>query len=297
MTPLDLFQQALKYSASTVFVKPDKKDVYFTPLNILLIAGSECGKTRLLTQISCKKAYKTMDLSPKVIINSIIPKLLSKEIGFLVIPDMIQLLGHKKTTTGSTMGFINALIEEGIKDSDFFGLEFHLINTIKAGLLTAITSEEFKENAVKWNNIGFLHRILPISYDYTESTVNNIHKIISNGLLNEINEITIKTKDGEPKPISIPERYSSDIMLMSLKVADRFKDMTIRTYIGSKDRNAIKVKFDVKGFRIHDRLRQLARAICFIDSKQKRKEVNSDDIIKLREISEVFNFPNTKMKI
>lgn len=296
MIDTNLFKDALKYSIATAFVKPDNDEVYYCPVNILLIAGAECGKTRLLNQILCKKTYKTLDLSPKIIINSIIPKISSKEIAFLIIPDMIQLLGHKKTTTGSTIGFLNALIEEGIKDSDFYGLDFHLNEHAKAGLITAITTEEFYENIIKWNNIGFLHRILPISYDYSDVTVNKIHATISNGeLFKEINQIEFKKDD--PKPITIPQKYSADINLLANQITSRFKELTIRTYKGSKDKNSHKVTFDVKGFRIHDRLRQLARAICFLDSKGKRKEVNSEDILKLTEISQAFNFPNTKIKI
>lgn len=290
------FTELLKYSIASGFVRPSERNAYYTPINIMLIAGAECGKTRLLMQFSCKKAYKTLDLSPKIISNSLIPKLEKKEISFLIIPDLIQMLGHKKSTVDSTVGFLNAIIEEGVKDNDFYGQEFHLKTKVNVGLITAITTIEFYQNIYKWNSIGFLHRILPVSYDYTESTVNSIHKVISDGrLFDEINDI--KMKNGQKASIKIPKEVSDDIMNIMYRVKDRFSGLKIKTYKGSKNKNQYELKFDIKGFRLHDRLRQLARAICWLDSKGKRKEVNSTDIIKLRELSNMLNFPNTKINI
>lgn len=296
MTPQEKFKNMIKYSIATAFVKPDKKNIMFSPVNLLLIASAECGKTRLLNQIKCVKTYTTLDLSPKIITSKIVPLLEKQEIAFLVIPDMIQMMGHKKTTSGSTIGFLNALIEEGIKDSDFYGLEFHLKKPVSAGLITAITTEEFYDNILKWNNIGFLHRILPISYDYSETTVQDIHNIISSGeLFKEINEINVKKN--KPVSIDIPKLIGSEIQILVYKIVDRFKELRVKTYKGGKNRNPKEVYFDIKGFRLHDRLRQIIRAICFIDSKGKRKIVNADDFLKLRDISEILNFPNTKLKI
>lgn len=288
------FTELLKYSIASGFVKPSERGAYYTPINIMLIAGAECGKTRLLTQFSCKKAYKTLDLSPKIISNSLIPKLEKQEITFLIIPDLIQMLGHKKNTVDSTVGFLNAIIEEGVKDNDFYGQEFHLKTKVNVGLITAITTIEFYQNIYKWNSIGFLHRILPVSYDYTESTVNSIHAIISDGrLLDEINEI--KMKNGQKASIKIPKHFSEDIMQIMYRVRDRFSQLRIKTYKGSKTGHLHELKLDIKGFRLHDRLRQLARAICWLDSKGLRKEVNAGDINKLRELSEFLNFPNSKL--
>lgn len=295
-TSQNKFRNLLKYSIASAFVEPSEKHAYYTPVNLLLIAGAECGKTRLLMQFSCKKAYKTLDLSPKIISNSVIPKLERKEISFIVIPDLIQMLGHKKSTSDSTIGFLNALIEEGVKDNDFYGQEFHLKQKVNAGLITAITTIEFYQHIYKWNSIGFLHRILPVSYDYNEGTINDIHNIISSGeLFDDINEI--KLKNGKKAKIKIPKIYANDIMFLMYRIRDRFAQMSIKTYKGSKDRNKHELKFDIKGFRLHDRLRQLARAICWLDSKGKRKEVNADDLMRLREICEILNFPNTSFKI
>lgn len=292
MTPENLIKDIIKYSIATTFVKPASKNEKFSPVNILLIAPAECGKTRHLNQIFCKKTYKTLDISPKIITQTLIPRVQSGEISYFIIPDLIQMLGHKKTTKDSIIGFLNALIEEGVKDSDFFGLEFHLTEKIYAGLLTAVTTAKFYENVMDWNNIGFLHRILPITYDYSSVKVDEINGKIAYGqLTEEINKIALERKN--PEKIVIPKEFSNSINLIMEEIRARFQNFAIKTYKGSKSKNAYNVYLDIKGFRLHDRLRQLARAICFIESKGKRKEVNAQDIVKLRRISRMFNFPNT----
>ena len=290
------FKDILKYATASMFVKPKGKEE-FSPVNLLLIAPPECAKTRLLNEILCKKTLKTLDLSPKSIKEAILPRLESGETKFLIIPDLIQLLGHKKQTTGSTVGFLNALIEEGVKDNNFYGLEFHLSKVVNCGLLTAVTTDKFYENVYDFNSIGFLHRIIPVAYDYSYETIQKIQNDISSGtLFKDINEISTKTNN-KLFEVTIPNKYSVDILLLVNRLTDKLSKFKIRSSRGIGRNRTEDVYFDIKGFRLHIRLRQLARAICFIDGKGKRKEVNSDDIIKLYSISEVINLPNTKKVI
>ena len=285
------FKNLIKYSIASVFVEPYEKNGYYCPVNLLLIAPAECGKTRLLDGILCKKTYETLDLSPKVIQEKLIPKIQAGEISFLVIADLIQLLGHKKITSNTTIHFLNAIIEEGIQNNDFYGLEFHLDKKIDCGLLVGVTTEKFFENLKEWNAIGFLHRIIPISYNYSKETILKIHNEISSGeMFRDINKIDLGERKKRIK-IKIPKKYANDIQLIVMRIVNRFSNFKIKKRIGSKDEW---IYFDIKGFRLHDRLRQIARAICFLDSKGKRKEVNSSDILKLEGLEEIINLPNTQ---
>lgn len=286
------FKKIIKYVLATAFIEPMEKDAYYCPVNVLLIAPAECGKTRLLKGFWAKKTLECMDLSPKVITTTIVPKLESQEVRYLIIPDMIQILGHKRVTSGATIGFLNALIEEGVKDNNFYGLEFHLKNIVTCGLMTAITTDEFYSNLRKWNAIGFLHRFLPISYNYSNQTLKLIHDEISSGrMFREIEDLTnsLPNKDKKIK-ISIPRNFASDIQVLVYRITERFNKMFYM--YGNR-----KVYLDIKGFRLHDRLRQLTRAICYIESKGKRKEVNSEDIKILYSIENLINMPNSELLV
>ena len=288
------FKELIKYATASVFVKPYEKEGYYCPVNLALISPPECGKTRLLGGILCKKTYETMDLSPKNIKERVIPMVEKGEKGVLVITDLIGLLGHKKITSNSTIRFLNALIEEGVQNNDFYGMEFHLEKKVKCGLIFGVTNGEFKEKVYEWNKIGFLHRIIPISYDYSEAKINEIQGLIASGkLFNDINEIAIERN--KPTAIKIPDKYSADINILTQRVVERLRKFVIkRARISTKE---IDIYFDIKGFRLHDRLRQLARAIAFLDSKGKRKEVNSSDIEKLYSLEHLINFPNSKIMV
>ncbi len=284
------FKNLIKYSIATVFVEPYEKEAYYCPVNLLLIAPAECGKTRLLDGILCKKTYETLDLSPKVIKEKIIPKIEQGETSFLIIADLIQLLGHKKITSNTTIHFLNALMEEGVKDNDFYGLEFHLNKKINCGVLAGVTTTKFFENLKEWNAIGFLHRIVPVSYNYSRETIIKIHKEIASGeMFRDINNVDLERK--RKIKIKIPQRYADDIQLLVIRIVDRFSNFKIKKRSGTKDKW---IYFDIKGFRLHDRLRQIARAICFLDGKGKRKEVNASDIQKLYELEQIINLPNTE---
>lgn len=286
------FKNLMKYTIATAFVEPSEKGAYYCPANVLLIAPAECGKTRILKGIWAKKVLETMDLSSKLIAEKLVPQLESDEIRYIVIPDLIQLLGHKKTTAGSTIGFLNAVIEEGVKDNTFYGLEFHLKNTVNCGLLTAITTAEFYGNLRKWNAIGFLHRFLPVSYNYSEKTLREIHNEIASGkLFREVEDLSAKLPHKNKRvKVSIPKDFADDIQLLVYRIVERFNKM----YYMYGNR---KVFLDIKGFRLHDRLRQLARAICYIEGKGKRREVNSTDIKILYELEGLFNLPNSELVI
>jgi hypothetical protein len=274
-----------------MYARPFEKNSYFCPVNLLLIAPAECGKTRLLKGIFAKKTLELMDISPKLIVDKLIPQIEKKDVSTLIIPDLIQLVGHKKNTSDSTIAFLNALIEEGIKDSLFNGMEFHLKERVFCGLMTAITPSEFYLHLKKWNGIGFLHRLLPVSYDYCADTIRKIHDEIASGqMFYEIEKLNFNPKN--PIKIKIPHLLSGHIQLLVDETAKKLGQFVIKKQ-NSVTRKLYEIKFDIKGFRLHDRLRQIARAICLVDGKGRRKEVNVEDILKLKELCEIINLPNT----
>lgn len=284
------FLDLIKYSIGTMFVMPSEKNGYFCPVNLILIAPPECGKTKIIKNFKCRSCLELVDLSSKTLSNNVIPLLERGDIKFIIIPDMIQLIGHKIQTSQATIQLLNAIIEEGVKDSLFFGQEFHLKKSVNCGLITGVTTSKFFQNVKRWDSIGFIHRLLPITYDYSDSTIRKIHNEIAEGrLIEKRDKFDIARKN--PMKIKIPQGYAMKIVDLSLSLSLKLNTFHIRHRVESK---MVDMSLDIKGFRIHDRLRQLARSICFLDSKGKRDSVNEDDILKLTECVKIINFPNTK---
>src|SRR3989304_2872149 len=97
-----------------------------------------------------------MDISPKIIVDELIPSLLKKVNNHLIIPDLIKVVSHKIETTDSTILMLNALMEEGIQNNMFFGQKLALERKVNCGLITSITTDYFEKMFKKWNDIGFI---------------------------------------------------------------------------------------------------------------------------------------------
>jgi|GEM_PF-1869597 len=259
-------------------------------LSCMLIASPEEAKTSIINQVECKDTLSTMDLSPKPIRDTILPKLERKEIHHLIIPDLLKVLAHKSETCNSVILFLNALMEEGVKTGLFFGQTFDLPCRVHCGLLTSITPAYFYKVFRRWYDIGFTSRFIPISYEYSELTTKEIHSQITNGLTS-YNKIAIDYSMEAKKNIAIPQEAADWI---SLHAQDLAKKESAFSYSYVSHGTTKRLQIDVKGFRLHKQLRQLARAIAMVDGKE---EVKSSHLVKLNELIEYINFPDTRKEI
>jgi hypothetical protein len=75
---------------------------------------------------------------------------------------------------------MNGIIEEGVAAMSTYAtpglVTFNM--PVKVGLITAITTDEFKDNRHNWKKKGFLSRTIPFSYSYGMSTVNKVFESI-----------------------------------------------------------------------------------------------------------------------
>ncbi len=227
------------------------------PLSIILIANPESAKTKIIQKFNCKHTLETSDLSAKSITDVIIPMLERDELHHIMIPDMIKVLAHKSATVESTMTFLNALMEEGIKNQLFFGQEFYMKKTQKCGLITSCTFEYFYKIFRKWHDIGFLSRFLPISFVYSVPTISQINYQISRD--NAFTEMT-KLKKIAKKKIMIPHDIADKINFITNTIAK--KQLTDSIRIKVRGGNYRMYKIEMYGFRLHRQIRKLLQSIC-----------------------------------
>jgi hypothetical protein len=270
------------------FVKDD------VPLSIMLIAPPETAKTSILLGFDCYKTYETMDLSPKGIRDYIIPKLNSNEIHHIILPDLVKTISHKATTVMATISFLNALVEEGVKHDIFFGQEFTLDKRVTCGLITSVTNDFFFKVFKKWNDIGFVTRFLPISYDYSPETIREIHKLIQENVFFKDKKEIKKEHLKESYNITIPKDVSSWISLKAQELAK--KEGTLKLQIRTQGGKIQFIKPNIKGFRLQRQLRQIARSLALIRDCQ-QPAVTWEDIETMGDLLEYINFPNTKKVI
>lgn len=227
------------------------------PLSAILVSHPECNKTNTLLKFSFPHSIETTDLSAKPISEFIIPKLRNNELNHIIIPDMIKMLSHRQSTVDSTIAFLNALMEEGLKQNLFFGQVFEFKERKKCGLLTAVTFDFYYKVFRKWREIGFSSRFLPISYTYSKSTVSQIHDAIQNST--SLDELS-KGKKVTKKKIQIKENEASWINVKANEIAKEQSNESIRVTV--RGGNQKRIKIEVYGFRLHKQLRKLAMSIA-----------------------------------
>jgi len=222
-------------------------------VSIALIGDPETYKTKTLQRFFNVKGIATeTDLTYMGLIQHVLPKIETGMIKTIIIPDMVKTIMKKQSTMQNLIGIMNGLIEEGVYDiclrdtRDFHGA--------RANLLTSMTPTLLYSNKLLWNRMGFLSRLLPFSYSYTEQKKDAILRAIQKGDVLE------------PKPmlLNLPE-FKVDVELsesMARGVQPLLEHLTEteRARIKLKNSDDVKLTEKAAGFRHQHQLQSLLRA-------------------------------------
>jgi hypothetical protein len=127
-----------------------------------------------------------------------------EELRYIILPDLISVFSHTGNTRKALIGFLNTGIEEGLREVNTY--ISGLVDTksfkepVRFGLATGVTKQIlFQKARVKyWYNIGFMSRLLPVSYSYTDKQIKEIREHIASS-----KEIFTKKEVLKLKPKSI----------------------------------------------------------------------------------------------
>lgn len=283
MFKVEKLERLIELVLLTGYIKNDNA------VSLMLIANPESFKTSILKSVTSNHSLEVMDLSPLIISKDIIPMIKDEKMQHLVIPDLVKIVSHKAHTVDSTIAFLNALMEEGVKRSMFFGQTFNLKRPIKCGLITSITPDYFLKVFKRWNDIGFVTRFLSISYKYSDETIGEIHKIIQES---ETLKLPVKKiKSIKKFDISIPKDISSFFAIKAQDIAKEELKSNIPTPVQGGKTQWVSTK--TMGFRLQRQLRQLVRAIALSNNTKKPKVdwVEADELNTLLDYIRMFQNP------
>jgi hypothetical protein len=264
MIKVDEIEEILKLALLSAYLKDEQ------PLSLLIAALPESGKTCLLS-----KQYQTdgvlvlTDTTAYGIVKATndLKDIEEKRIRHIIIPDLVTPLSKKWETTRTFVAFLNALIEEGIVSINTYATKIEPRKvSLKCGLITAVTPEYIQDRRHGWAGMGFLSRLLPISYAYSNETQDKVFGFIqSQKHLDQI----IASLDVPPRDafIKLDEGYAAALT--------PYVKQTIESAEG------------LYGFRLQRQLQTLLKASAFSDN---RDEVNSEDIDKIISILKYVNF-------
>jgi hypothetical protein len=198
---VDNIRKIVKLGIASSYLKDEE-----TYLNILLVANPEAGKTSILLSFDfskLKNVYTFTDMT-KSSIQTFIKKLNNpkEELKYVILPDLVSVFSHGKDTRRALVGLLNVAIEEGVREVSTYisGLVDikSLKEPVKFGLATGVTKQVLLNMARYWRGIGFISRLLPVSYDYTKEQIEEIREYIASS-----KEIFTKKEVLKLKPKSV----------------------------------------------------------------------------------------------
>jgi hypothetical protein len=248
------------------------------PVSVLLTALPEAGKTELVMRFAENKGCVVLsDCTAFGIMRDYGKKIKDGDIRHLIIPDLVKPLSRGKDTVHGLISFFNSLIEEGVlgistyaetiipKDSQTDKVKCGLIGTLARGIL--------EDGRHQWGKMGFMSRLVPISYDYSTSTIMQIHSAIAKQEYHENTPIIVKLPDSDV-----------EIILESQEADELVKLTTALVGLGQSGSSSNPEK--VYGFRLQKQLQRLAMANAL---KNCRDRVVAEDVEQIIDLSAYIN--------
>jgi len=226
------------------------------PVNLLIIADPESGKTELVKKAKRVKGvlYLT-DTTAWGTIDKHWEDIESRKVRHIIIPDLTIPLGKQTETRKAFIRFLSALIEEGIVEIQSYAISKVVGNKasdVRCGLISTITPKALGDQRSGWKKFGFMSRMLPVSYSYSISTIDAIFKsILQHQYRHE--------KPFNPKLPDIDQEVD-----LPIEFAD--KTEILARFMGEAE--------DLYGFRYQKQLQTLMMGSALYNG---RHEVNGDD--------------------
>jgi len=269
------------------------------PVSVLITAPPEAGKTNLVLKFSDNKGCLELgDATAFGIIKYYGKKICTREIRHLIIPDLVKPMSRQKETVHGLIAFFNSLIEEGIvrtatyaehlnpklledeeennddenKDTDNDDSETdRQAIAVKCGLIATLAKEMMLDGRHHWTRMGFMSRMIVVSYDYDISTQAQIHDAIGerNYLTDEKITLNLPNEDVD---IKLNKREAMEISKLAIQLValDKSSENPEKAY----------------GFRLQKNLQRLAMANAL---KNDRDMVNKEDIERIHKLSRFMN--------
>jgi hypothetical protein len=238
-------------------------------ISCLIVCKVGGGKTSIVNKyIKTKKLLFITDTTAFGIINEFYPQLVKGEVNHIVIPDLISPLSRSQSTVNTFIAFMNNLIEEGVFRASTGTIR--ISEYARVGLISTIAKEDLFDKRHGWTRIGFLSRLIPISYEYSKSDAIDIITKLSHDDI-ERNTIT---------DFKIPEKP------VEIKGDNVIFEKLVPFAVGLQEAEG------VYGFRRIKQLKILTMANALLNGRDK---VNEEDFLAVKELLNYINLDCNKL--
>lgn len=268
MKDLENLADIITLTLYTAYIKNVEK-----PNSLLIIAQPESGKTEMMKKFTVNKnIVYVSDVTAYGIERDYIPKIESGEIRHIMIPDLLKPLSRKESTVKTFITFLNGLIEEGIASTSTYVSSRSSAKHVRCGLVTAITSDDLRDQRHHWGRMGFLSRTVPFSYSYSIESVKKVFDYILGLDFLKTYNIELKRIPRQDRAISLPKRHAQAILPSTAVIAEAQ---------------------DTYGFRLQKQFQALLQASAL---EKGRRSVNSRDVDRVLHLMNWVNFDENPIK-
>jgi hypothetical protein len=225
---------------------------------MILVAPPGTGKTSVLEFVQCDTSFFFSDFTSREMKNAVGG---NPALTHLMLGDFLSLFGHAKGTVKLSINLLSRVTGDTIRQKPWSGEE---IPPRRMGFISAIPPEDLDKREIKAHvrSGGFASRFIFAKFNYSQSTIEKIHKFIREGKYRGSKQIPINIKSGSYL-VEVPLKIATEIDLV-----------------------ARRIKNDPVGIRAHHHLRTLA---CSIARMNKRNTVTEKDFEKVMEFTDFFS--------
>ncbi len=200
--------ELIKYTLFSDYVelKVTHKEV---PVSALIIANAESAKTSLVEQYYPNDGIVyANDITAWGIEHVWLERMKEGTVRRLLIPDLINPTNRKQETVDSLVTFLNSYISwEGISAVATYAMQFELETPVRGSIIATVTPQDFQRVNRNIAAIGFLSRLMPITYSYANVAVDDILTDIFNGI-NQWDKVTLALPN-EPTTVTLDGKLAS----------------------------------------------------------------------------------------
>ena len=247
----------------------------------VLLGEPETYKTKTIQRFfNLKGIAVETDITYMGLIQHVLPKIENGLVKTIIIPDMVKTIMKKQATMQNLIGILNGLVEEGVYEiclrdtSDFHGS--------RANLITSMTPTLLFQNKLLWNRMGFLSRLLPFSYSYTEQKSEEILRAIEKGEVLEPQPIQLNLPEFKTI-VELPERIAREVR----PLINRLTETERARIYNKKNPEDSKLTIKAYGFRHQHQFQSLLRANAL---SRGDTEVKEDDLKEIFRIGHWINY-------
>jgi hypothetical protein len=236
-----------------------------TPVSLLIVSYVGAGKSDLVRHYpdNCvDSVLYASDITAFAIHKKFGKALRTGRIRHIIIPDLLVPLNKQKEQAGHFITFMNGIIEEGIAKVISRESDFRVDFPVRCGLITTLAREELVKRRNNFATVGFMSRMLPVSYQHSPELIHKIFESIKER----------KYKEDKVQRLEMPQESEVDL---PKDIADCIEPLA----------NRLKDPSDKYGYRRLHQLQTLSMGHALLN---KRMVVDYDDVLWLWELEDFF---------